>query len=604
MFGDKNIFSRLNKPKRFLDYKFGTFDIETTPDSETGSANAKNFKFGVVFDGLSHSLFTDPKEMFRFMTQKKYTGFNWYAHNGEYDINGIVESIPKDLDVNLFSGSRLIVCGKLVYDKTSKKGKRTRRYIYFKDSMNYFQSSLESIGEAIGYPKLEFNQEAINNMSSQAIDYCKRDCEIVYKALDLFFELGRNEFNINPRLTIASTALAIFRTNFLDKNYYVDKLDINFKNSYFGGRTEVFKKELKNGRCYDYNSLYPSAMINNNFPNPSQLKRAVGNTTVKSIVDNNKFEGVALVVVSTDLHIPILPVHQDNKNIFPRGVIKGWYNFNELRFALKNGYELIEYFECVYSEGIPSPFQDYVETLYRLRQEYKNEGSSFQVFVKYLLNSLYGKLGEKREIKVLGKQTDNPNDLITLPANITGYWAFEEIGNSGFGYHVLKNEMGFTITTYPEHTVFAWCSYVTSYARITLYKGIQSIDYDVAYCDTDSIFTTHELEDSKKLGELGLEYSFELGEFVKPKHYAITGRVDAKGNTLPDIGKIKGIRGVTAEDIFKTEHTNDTVVKTKQSLVRKLIPGTSLRTTKRISLFDNKRIWKDNKSYPIEVSME
>lgn len=582
-------------PKTFKKNKFGTFDIETKRDVKTGGANANNFIYGVVFDGKIKHIFHDKNKMFNFMCLRKFKGFKWFAHKAEYDLNGLMENIIKDTDKVLFADSRLIFAERIIHTRTDKKGHTHNEKVVFMDSMNYFQTSLANIGHGIGYKKINITLDEIEKKDHKSISYCIRDCTVLYKALQMFFDLLRDKFNINPRLTIASNAMAIFQTNYLTDDVPISPLDLFFKDSYYGGRTEVFKKHLGKGFCYDVNSLYPHSMLGR-FPDPSQLKKQYGTEMLKELLENELFEGSARVTLQCNLNIPILPYKAKNKNYFPTGEITGTYNFNELRYALENGYELIEGFEIVYSRGIESPFAEYVNTIYQMRNDYKKEGSAFELFCKYLLNSLYGKFGEYHEIREIGCMDDIQED------EDNGTWVFDEIGNTGVGYWKLCDESGEIITEYAKHNIFAWCSYVTSYARITLYEFMKKANFDIYYCDTDSLFTPHELPSSKTLGDMKKEYDILNADFVKPKHYSVNSiKAEGKGFLMMDrTTKIKGLRDVT--DIYKTEQSIRRVIKTKEALIRNLNAGDSIITPKQISLDDEKRNWIDeNNSIPFTV---
>lgn len=581
----------------------GTFDIETFRDEKTGTANAKNFLYGVVYDGLKYFVFHDHTEMFNFMCRRKYKGWTWFAHNAEYDLNGLLENIITDSDrPPLYNKSRFIQYKKVIYQRdtgrTTKTGEKIihKEHVVFQDSMNYFQTKLANIGEGIGLKKIDITLDEIERADHKSISYCKRDCKVLYKALGLFTDFC-NGFGINPKLTIASTAMAIFQTAFLDSPVFVDQKDMYFLDSYYGGRTEVFKRRMSQGQCYDVNSLYPKSMIDGKFPDPANLRIIQGKKILLQLLDNKKYEGVADVDLKFIGFYPILPMRHKGKNYFPisdqENNISGSYNFNELRYALDNGYVLEDAREICYSVGIDSPFTEYVDEIYKQRLHYKSEGSAFQMFCKYLLNSLYGKFGERRELKEMGSIDDYQEGRL-----------FEEIGDSGVGYWTEYDKNGEVKREITEHTIFAWCSYVTSYARIRLYEYFKLVNFDVNYCDTDSMFTATQLPESvvgDELGQMKKEYSLLSAEFIKPKHYRVHVYKDC-GHflILSQTKKLKGCRDV--EDINSTEQIIKRVVKPKEALRRGLLAGQAIEFIKNISLQDDKRNWRTYDSLPLTVS--
>jgi hypothetical protein len=595
--------SRL-KPQK-TDFPFGVFDIETE------GLNAKKFKFGVVKVNKKHHIFTDRVEMLNFMLS--YEGYSFFAHNSEYDLSGLFENIIGDLnypdDSIVYSGSSLIQLSKCVKKtKVGKQQKIKRVYVNFLDSMNYFKTSLGALGDAIGIKKLkeivDFEKMEVNSIN---VKYCKRDCDILEKALEYFFDVLKS-FGVRPRLTIAGNALALFRTAFLKQDYKINiEYDKYFLESYFGGRTETFKNWSYNGYCYDFNSLYPSVMQKGyRYPNPQMLRQSEGLEVLMSLLNNKYYEGVAEVTVKFSGNIPLLPYRQDGKLYFPQsenGTLKGFWNFPELREALESGYEFLECGKIIYSKGIDSPFGDYVKTLYELRQKYKSEGSCMELFVKYLLNSLYGKFGQQNEKREIG----SADEILQRENQI-----FEEFTNApGIGYWKTVDTEGNIQKSRATHSCFAWCSYVTSYARVKLFRAFKEANFNVAYCDTDSIFTTEKMNSSKELGDLKLEYAYTVGHFIKAKHYRVTKLGNYQSEqfiTYDNSVKIKGVRNPENENITTQEVKK--VMKNKEALkVQRINPSTGkkyksgepITIKKIISLQDEKRKWENGNSKPYDI---
>ncbi|WKN02343.1 DNA polymerase [Methanosarcina spherical virus] len=170
---------------------------------------------------------------------------------------------------------------------------------------------------------------------------------------------------------------------------------------------------------------------------------------------------------------------------------------------------------------------------------------------------------------------------------------------------------GNVVKTRSSHTCFCWCSYVTTYARVKLFRAFKALNFEVAYCDTDSIFTNSKIESSKELGELKEEYRYKEGHFIKAKHYGIVkyGKFEGEGFITYDKSvKIKGVRGATDENA--SEQTLKKVFKNKETLGNRRInpdtgklyrAGEPITINKKISLLDEKRKWKDGKSEPYDV---
>ena len=154
-----------------------------------------------------------------------------------------------------------------------------------------------------------------------------------------------NEFGTNIGLTIASTAQKVWLTHFLKQDLKVNKYDKYFRNSYYGGRTEVLQKRgqyVYPAYYHDFNSLYPSVMLEGKYPNPETLKFLnIINTDIKFI---EEYEGVSDIEIEIpDMKYPPLPYKLQGKLIFPIGTLRGWYNHNEIRLALKYGAKIKRY---------------------------------------------------------------------------------------------------------------------------------------------------------------------------------------------------------------------------------------------------------------------
>ncbi len=126
--------------------------------------------------------------------------------------------------------------------------------------------------------------------------------------------------NITTKPTIASLALAILRSNFLDINLQIPqtkgRVDVAIRSAYYGGKNEVFLPVVYGYFAYDYNSLYPSAMLKD---------LPVGEPTFSLSKDITKIFGFIKVKVTApdNLNIPVLPTKiitkgGDDKLVFPQ----------------------------------------------------------------------------------------------------------------------------------------------------------------------------------------------------------------------------------------------------------------------------------------------
>jgi len=134
---------------------------------------------------------------------------------------------------------------------------------------------------------------------------------------DIIFK--RYRVNITRYNTISGLSMGIYRTNYLQPQFKIPNttgdVEKAIRSAYYGGRTEVFTPFVENLQSYDYNSLYPSAM----------LKPMPGGEPIYSILkDLSKIFGfVKARITTTNDKIPVLParvnINGTEKLIFPNG---------------------------------------------------------------------------------------------------------------------------------------------------------------------------------------------------------------------------------------------------------------------------------------------
>ncbi|GAI13183.1 unnamed protein product, partial [marine sediment metagenome] len=269
--------------------------------------------------------------------------------------------------------------------------------IVFLDIMNWFVESLAKTGERIGIPKLKIDFESCSN--DYLNTYCKRDVEIElenFKRLIKFLET-----NSISRLcyTRGSTAMAAYLFRHYNKKIYIHNNEQAIqleRDSYRGGRVECFYLgELKNDTYYivDVNSLYPFVMREHLYPvkylqilkNPSRRVIKTGLTDKGCIAE---------VLIDTDE--PVYAVRR-NRTIFPTGRFWVTLTTPELKYAFEHNH-IVKFGRAVFYEQ-ENIFASYVNRFYKLRLKFKQQGNSeYEELCKKMLNSLYGKFGQKADI--------------------------------------------------------------------------------------------------------------------------------------------------------------------------------------------------------------
>jgi DNA polymerase elongation subunit (family B) len=121
-------------------------------------------------------------------------------------------------------------------------------------------------------------------------------------------------------LTLPSLAFAIFRSNFMDEENIPQlsgKIADDIRKGYTGGAVDMYIPKGKNIKCYDVNSLYPSAMFKYDMPigTPSKFEGDIRR------IEENPFGFFYVRITAPDniLH-PILQTHVNKNTISPIGV--------------------------------------------------------------------------------------------------------------------------------------------------------------------------------------------------------------------------------------------------------------------------------------------
>jgi len=577
--------------QRKFDKEIFGFDIET-------KNNNKGFVCASIWGKTYKEFFFSKEDVITAFLHPRFRDCIVAATNLSFDFFGVYHDSHYIQSFNtLFRGSQLLFAKTYIDKKEYVRFGRTRQAITFIDTGNFANLSVEKLGKIIGIKKLRkpnfLGQHPKNRLEwEELLNYNMRDSEVSAKALQFLFS-SFQELGATPKLTIASTAMNLFKSKYLDRIIYplpTWAIKEQFK-GYYGGRTEALKRgSFKNYSYYDFNSLYPSVMLNA-YPDPNSWRH-----NKKNCVDYiENFDGIADVdIYCPDMNIPLLPLRHDNKLIFPTGNFRGWYTHVELRRAIQLGYVIKKVYKTHYTKTTCRPFTNYVNDLYNKRLGYKELGSPMEYVTKILLNSLYGKFGQKFEDR------DNwiPAHNVTMKQLASFKW-FTRIGDYIF-YKQSKPPSSFCIPL--------WAAYVTAYARIKLFDAM--IRCDPIYVDTDSLITKKSYATSMDLGALKLEMDIEAGVVVKPKLYAIkpvdgTWKVKAKG---------LGFKLVIADFVKllinkKVSYTK--FVKFKEAMRRGLIPNEIIMIGKELGLEDNKRIWdksfnKDElqESRPIKIESE
>lgn len=341
-------------------------------------------------------------------------------------------------------------------------------------------------------------------------DYNRDDCIKLYTVLEKFHTYIEETLGSEVGITAPSTSMKLFRRKYQREDIQRHVQHHPFaRESYFGGRVEVYRKAGKNLRYYDFNSSYPAAMLE---PMPVGECVDVKGQPPAKFLDAREFTGIckARVSVPESCNIPPLPFRVNDKLCFPVGEFEGVWDWAELELLSECGgtYDIQQ---SVWFHARPV-FEPMVRELYAFRDKSSAQYEpGLAEIAKLMLNSLYGKYGMKpnrRKILIAGC-----DDIPVLAKPATGdpdsmVWYVDE-------------------ETDAPYIIPQIASHVTALARARLWRNMYRVERDrlgsIYYCDTDSMLTDATLPSSTALGELKDEFPGKLleGMFLAPKVYMI-----------------------------------------------------------------------------------
>ena len=342
--------------------------------------------------------------------------------------------------------------------------------VTFYDTLRHWPMSVEQMGRYIGLPKFA--------KDFTSVKYCRRDTEIVWRFVAHMLQRYEAD-DLKLKSTLPSMALQLFKAKFCPILPTVEEFRRQFyRQGYYGGRVEVyrFKPVLGPVHHYDVNSLFPTQMRDAVFPD---VDRWTETTTM-----DLGHEGMAEVTIRVPFtRYPPLPMRYDGELVYPTGMLRGAWAYPELRAAEQEGCRIQSVHRAIEHRALAaSPFKGFVEYCYGQRLQATHELD--RVYWKLMMNSLYGKFGQKEGMSMIFR------DLLieqSKPAT---------------------------------HANVIWAAYVTSHARVHLLNALRSVS-TVYYTDTDSLFTPDIMPTGKALGELKHEGTYRLIEFLGNKLYMV-----------------------------------------------------------------------------------
>jgi hypothetical protein len=474
-------------------FHYGTWDVE--------ASTWWNLELIGLWDGEQYHSFRTVPDFLDFILQKKYDGWRLFAHfGGRYDLNFIfdyLQSSRHKIECSFYCSGSLVI--RMTLSTKTAKVHLCDSYRLFYNPRDGSQTrtndktGLAALTKAFGvkHQKQEYDFKQMT-FGRELLEYNEFDCRGLYEVIERFFE----ETGIMSE-TYATHALRLWRKDFLKETIWKPREEVCdlARETYVGGRVEIFKRQSPHCFCYDVNSMYPFVM---QFPVPTEY---IG----ESVKLTDKFYGFLDVdIYIPEIYTPVLPVRME-KLYFPCGTVRASFTSEELIAAELAGCSIQKIHRGFYFKTT-SIFGEYVKKLYALKQ---NSTEPTRTIAKGLLNSLYGKFGQNPTKRVYCTESSAPDGSYPI--------VYPDGTPSGFAYYERTGRNAYLL---PHIS-----SSITSKARLHLLKQLNSDSY---YCDTDSVFTPYPMETSKRLGEWD-----EVGQgevhFIQPKLYKFRGQWKSKG---------------------------------------------------------------------------
>lgn len=413
--------------------------------------------------------------------------------------------------------------------------KLTYKTMEFVDACRFLKCSLSEACRmlAIKNPKLHQDHDALTkeylltgvlNVTLDMIRYSARDTESLWHVWHKTKKMFKDTFKLNPDVCISLSQMVY--NKFKQVNHGVPQLaDIKWRQHIIGGKCHGVKGiHVGKVNVYDVNSLYPFVMMTRTF-----ISRGSNWKSTPKVV----WHGLYHVRVTSNPKYCIIPKRGEVLDWAPIGEYESWCSGIDIEEHVKYGGSLEVLEGWCYSDAeFSDSMFDFLNEYHEIKQ---TSTGPMRALAKLLMNSLSGKL----------TQTPIENETV-----------MSDNGPIVGSDSVYLNNL-LWMNTHPKATPTTTGSLINgilvySYARQHLHRYMYQCD-DCLYCDTDSIFTTSELECGDELGEMKYEGSGDMFVVGGKKMYTLTLNGEIVKTALKG-ARLEGIYGddteVTSSDTW------------------------------------------------------
>jgi hypothetical protein len=281
-------------------------------------------------------------------------------------------------------------------------------------------------------------KESLDDLDKRVMSDAKATWYLTVFMNDFFTK----ELKSQMRYTIASSALEYYQRRFCTKPYireFNEELDTFERESYRGGRVEVFKRGIRNIRSFDVASMYLSILRDNAFPNPSTFV----------IIDNpdsltktwRYYYDNYLCLLDVTVYVPFqiiapLPMRltdKEEKTVYPTGSFRGVYTSVELQTAEKYGAVIVKVHKMTYYRQKEKMFEKFALSVWQQRRLYKYKCMKM-VYAKCANCDYKGKESKCKDYEENTKQNEPMEVMIKKIGNgLTGKFGQINAENAYYG---------------------------------------------------------------------------------------------------------------------------------------------------------------------------
>lgn len=454
----------------------------------------------------------------------------WWAHNMKgFEGNLFIEAALADgweFEAPMANNKPVTI--------TFKSKKNPKLGFVLKDSLQVVNSKLRACAndfELVSRKLLtddDYSIDARHWSFEKLHDGCLTDCQLVLELVERIETMAESHGG-ELKSTMASTAFTILRHKV--KQFHGVSwqnlaqgsgaaMNQSAEGAYIGGRTEVLHhcpEPLMSE--WDINSSYPMSMT---LPLPWEpLEQTSSASRFEKVLDGT-YEGLVCCTVEVPKQwLPPLPwAHPDGGVFFPVGRWKAMFTSLELRFAMEHcGVKILERHTCIAYQP-RTLFKEFIEEMFHIKA---NSKGAKKQFAKLVMNSSYGKMGQRSEVE-----------------NLKAFSCFEEAavyhadmrkrqkkGLASTEKHRFIDDydgrcLVITKEKWHRHTNYACAATITAASRVAWLKFALKCR-DLSYGDTDSFHASSGLEtlESSLLGSVSCKRRNFQGIYFAPKTYAL-----------------------------------------------------------------------------------